>query len=1250
MLNEAGDQAGAAGDGHKHHRGPKERSRRRRAARRIGRATGLIALAGALPAFAEDPRDIVFDCPCRADWRAGPPGEDGELTVFFGVRSHRAVESGEVHLTTSMGRSWWAGDPGKEPAASLGRVAAGAREPRRRQAIRSARPNPGEAIAVALWERSGRVAEGVPDPGPWTSWPVRGAWKAVEALTLWPVPSDDPDRVAFVDILTDTDADGVGDVNEWLAGTSPTDEASRPGASTVDVLALYNDGFRRSLRGYPHTRIQHIMTLTNALFADSATNVRLRTVGMAETALGEDGRPPVEELEALKSLYGADLSLRFHSGEAAWGCPLGAAGCAALVGAFSRGFWRPGVASEAVMLGTASAHVAAHELGHLLGLAHSAAQGEAAGTFHWSRGHYFDAAWGTIMSYGRELLGGVFSNPTAVCEGVPCGVPSDEPDGANAVRSLDLVRWQVAANRAAKPDSDGDGIVDPGDALPDDPSEYADSDGDGVGDNADADDDNDGVADREDAFPTDPNEWADADGDGIGDNADDTVLDLDPFRDPALRAVVEAALGKAPGASITASELATLTRLEAPSGGAIRDLTGLELARNLEILRLEGNQVVDLSPLADLEELREAHLRWNRISDLGPLAGLAGLDDLDVARNPVSDLTPLTRLARLRSLSVGGESSRILDPSALARLRQLQVLEADGVGISDLSFLLPLRELWNLDVPNNPVGDLSALRAMPTVRHLNLNGTEVNDLSPLSELDLWVLYVSQTDVTLDDVLALPKSRQLGYLGIGGLAIEDISRLSEFRRLRGLWLVDNRISDLSPLRSLAELQWLVLNNNRVSDLSPLGSLHELYSLYLRNNRMSDLSPLRGLSGLRRLDLHNNNVSNIGPLVRREMWDLPGGAPRLWLGDNPLDAATIREHIPRLDAWGVAVEHPESPAVTIRDPVLRAVIAQAVARGSDLVEGRITEATIERLTHLHALNAGVSDLSGLQAATELSLVFLGSNAISDLTPFGELPKLDGLDLGDNRISDLSPLVANAALGEGDWVTLHANPLSAESLNEHVPALLRRGVIVGLDSVRLRILWQGGTAAFETGGYFAALLGDGAQFAVSVADPNAATASVTDGLLRVTPGRVGRDTTVTITATGADGASARLAFLVSFAGPPRPVTVVPAAGLASAGDSLDAALDGLFAGDGPLTFTARSSDPSLVTVKVVGGVLIVRFVAEDGAEGSVTITVTATDSAGLSGQLTFEVTVGHQPMSLLRGWRRAWLEQLREAEAGR
>jgi hypothetical protein len=83
-------------------------------------------------------------------------------------------------------------------------------------------------------------------------------------------------------------------------------------------------------------------------------------------------------------------------------------------------------------------------------------------------------------------------------------------------------------------DTDGDGYNDPVDAFPDDSSEWADTDGDGVGNNADTDDDGDGMLDAwENLYGLDPLDSSDAnadlDGDGMSnleehDNGSDPTL------------------------------------------------------------------------------------------------------------------------------------------------------------------------------------------------------------------------------------------------------------------------------------------------------------------------------------------------------------------------------------------------------------------------------------------------------------------------------------------------------------------------------------------------------------------------------------------------------------------------------------------------------------------------------------------------------------------------------------------------------
>ena len=119
-----------------------------------------------------------------------------------------------------------------------------------------------------------------------------------------------------------------------------------------------------------------------------------------------------------------------------------------------------------------------------------------------------------------------------------------------------------------------------------------------------------------------------------------------------------------------------------------------------------------------------------------------------------------------------------------------------------------------------------------------------------------------------------------------------------------------------------------------------------------------------------------------------------------------------------------------------------------------------------------------------------------------------------------------------------------------------------------------------------------------------------------------------------------------LILFKDPPEVRESVPATDLAAENDSVRISLSELFAAadGGPLSYSARSSDPGLAEAEVRGGVLIVVS-GEDGREGTATITVTATDADGLSAELTFEVTLESMPRGFMRGWRRALIEQLIE-----
>lgn len=127
-------------------------------------------------------------------------------------------------------------------------------------------------------------------------------------------------------------------------------------------------------------------------------------------------------------------------------------------------------------------------------------------------------------------------------------IPDGDADADGIVDSVDVCpatpgneSADSSGCSASQRDTDNDGYADNADVFPTDPTEWEDSDFDGVGNNSDSDRDGDGVDNVVDIFPDDPSESTDLDGDGIGDVADtdrdgDNVAnDSDPFPDDPAR-------------------------------------------------------------------------------------------------------------------------------------------------------------------------------------------------------------------------------------------------------------------------------------------------------------------------------------------------------------------------------------------------------------------------------------------------------------------------------------------------------------------------------------------------------------------------------------------------------------------------------------------------------------------------------------------------------------------------------------------
>ena len=331
--------------------------------------------------------------------------------------------------------------------------------------------------------------------------------------------------------------------------------------------------------------------------------------------------------------------------------------------------------------------------------------------------------------------------------------------------------------------------------------------------------------------------------------------------------------------------------------------------------------------------------------------------------------------------------------------------------------------------------------------------------------------------------------------------------------------------------------------------------------------------------------------------------------------------------------------------------------------------------------------------LARVRELSLEGLGIERLA-LGDFGELSSLRTLELSGNALTEISPdvlahlgrlrdlILADNALAKlpadafGDLPGLHVLRLDGNELQT-----LPDGLLAGLSN--LRLLWLDGNpgAPFPLAIEFErtnaerwappparlrVVVPSGAPFDLPLTlsiEGGTFSGGVTTAETAVSAGEA---TSAAFSATSESGFArvslsaappfpSRLCLgepcwrgfeltvgepLALFARPPRALVTPEPAPLF--GESLELALDSLAApgeaGEG-LSWSASSSDPSVATVAIADGQLLV--VPELGAEGTAIVEATATDANGQTATVRFAVVVEfHWSSDSSRGWRSALL----------
>jgi len=410
---------------------------------------------------------------------------------------------------------------------------------------------------------------------------------------------------------------------------------------------------------------------------------------------------------------------------------------------------------------------------------------------------------------------------------------------------------------------------------------------------------------------------------------------------------------------------------DAALAGAIRDalslapgtpLTTAHLA-SVSYLYADGLGVTDLTGLEWAVNLFYLYMNTNAPADLGPLAGLTGLDEFYCSTCGLSDLSDLAGLVMLRTLSLG--DNQISDLSALAGLARLESLDLNYNEVADLSPLAGLTGLTNLYLSDNQVSDLAALAPLTKLMYLGLSNNLITDASPLANLPAL------------EMLALPSNHltTLAPLVAGTIFTEAVTP-------GDVYFGDNPFeTDVCDTQIPAlELRGVTIYHDACS-----GSVMNPDIVGLTRVGAGTALGLAGLSVGVVTEVSSETVP-AGYVISQ---DPPAGLP-------VVPGSSVYFNVSTGPEVGVPVIVPDGGLAD----AIRSLLGLPPATP-------LTTAHLAALTTITINSAGVTDLTGLEYAVNLTNLYAADNALTSVAPLGGLVNLVNVYLGTNLLTDASPL---------------------------------------------------------------------------------------------------------------------------------------------------------------------------------------------------------------------------------------------------
>ena len=358
------------------------------------------------------------------------------------------------------------------------------------------------------------------------------------------------------------------------------------------------------------------------------------------------------------------------------------------------------------------------------------------------------------------------------------------------------------------------------------------------------------------------------------------------------------------------------------------------------------------------------------------------------------------------------------EESAEASSAQEQPVEESTVEEETVEESVPGSVAETVPETSAPVLEEDPIIDMPdeNLKKLIINdGFDKNGDEELSVSELEDLYrIEGSGKSIADLTGLEYAPNLTYVDLSfNPQLSDLSSLESAFNLSGLYVWGCNISDIEPLSGLINLKALSIGGNHLLDILALKNLINLGYLDISENRITDLSPLCSLTKLNNIDAAKNQITempDLSGLTNLKLYyctSSTGKKPYNMFGGNKITrdefAGKFAEE-PGEDWLDLNSYNTES--VTIPDAALKTYLLSNFDQDGD---GELSVSEMKKVYNIICENAGITDLTGLEYAVNLSWLNLKNNQITDLSPIRSLTSLSGLDVSGNNLTEIPDLRA-------------------------------------------------------------------------------------------------------------------------------------------------------------------------------------------------------------------------------------------------